>query len=111
MIVSRAVTDPGDEVSYDPYRKPGVSNLLEILASCERDQPDLAALRFSTYAELKAAVAQTIVDVLAPIKKRYGRLLADPGYLESVRRDGAERARDRAARTVHRAKRAIGLMP
>jgi tryptophanyl-tRNA synthetase len=109
--VSRAVTDPGDEVSYDPYRKPGVSNLLEILASCERDQPELAALRFNTYAELKAAVAQTIVDVLAPIQERYSRLLADPGHLESVRRDGAERARDRAARTVHRAKRAIGLMP
>jgi tryptophanyl-tRNA synthetase len=108
--VSRAVTDAGDAVTYDPYRKPGVSNLLEILAACERDQPDVAALRFDTYAELKDAVAQTIVDTLAPVQERYAQLIADPGYLESVRRDGAQRARDRAARTVHRAKRAIGLM-
>jgi tryptophanyl-tRNA synthetase len=109
--VSRAVTDAGDEVTYDPYRKPGVSNLLEILAACERDQPDVAALRFSSYAELKQAVAQAIVDVLGPVRERYGQLLDHPGYLRSVRRDGAQRARDRAARTVHRAKRAIGLMP
>jgi tryptophanyl-tRNA synthetase len=107
--VSRAVTDPGNEVSYDPYRKPGISNLLEIVAGCEGDQPDVAALRFDSYAELKDAVAQTIVDTLNPIQRRYAELLTEPSYLDSVRREGAERARDRAAQTVRRAKYAIGL--
>src|SRR6185369_17645127 len=47
--VGRAVTDPGTDIVYDRDRKPGVSNLLEILAGCERDQPDVVALRFASY--------------------------------------------------------------
>jgi tryptophanyl-tRNA synthetase len=109
--VARAVTDVDGQVSYDPYRKPGVSNLLQILAACERDQPDVTALRFPSYAQLKDAVAQTIVDILAPIQDRYRHLMADPHYLRTVRDDSAQRVQDRAARTVHRAKRAIGLLP
>jgi tryptophanyl-tRNA synthetase len=107
--VNQAVTDADGIVLYDPYRKPGVSNLLDILAACERDQPDIAALRFTSYAELKEAVTDTIVDTLRPIQHGYARLLADRGYLADVRRDGADRARDRAATTVHRARAAIGL--
>jgi len=107
--VARAVTDADGEVVYDPYRKPGVSNLLEILAACERDEPDLTALRFASYGELKDATAQAIVDTLAPVRSRYAELLADPDYLSRVRREGAERARERAAATVERAKQAIGL--
>ena len=75
--VGRAVTDAGGEVAYDPYRKPGVSNLLEILAACERDQPDVAALRFRNYGELKEALTQTIVDTLradpAALRRADGR--------------------------------------
>jgi tryptophanyl-tRNA synthetase len=108
--VSRAVTDAGTDVVYDPARKPGVSNLLEILAGCERDQPDAVALRFTGYGELKEAVAQSIVDTIGPVRQRYAELVADPAHLAAVRRDGTERARDRAAATVHRAKNAIGLL-
>ncbi len=107
--VSRAVTDGGSEVSYDPYRKPGVSNLLEILAACERDQPDVTALRFASYTELKEALTAAVVDTLAPVQRRYAELMADRTYLDEVRRHGSERARDRAQQTVHRAKHAIGL--
>jgi tryptophanyl-tRNA synthetase len=107
--VSRAVTDAGTDVVYDPDHRPGVSNLLEILAACQHDQPDTAALRFSSYAELKEAVTDSIVDTLRPVRERYAELVADPGHLAAVRRDGTERARDRAAATVHRAKLAIGL--
>jgi len=107
--VNQAVTDADATVLYDPYRKPGVSNLLDILAACERDQPDIAALRFTSYAELKEAVTDTIVDTLRPIQHSYARLLADRAYLAEVRRAGADRAGDRAAITVQRARAAIGL--
>ncbi len=107
--VARAVTDPHGQVLYDPRRKPGVSNLLEILAACERDQPDVAALRFDSYAELKEAVTQAIVDITRPLQERHARLVAEEGYLESVRREGAARCRDRASQTVQRAKFAIGM--
>jgi tryptophanyl-tRNA synthetase len=107
--VSRAVTDGGGDVVYDPYRKPGVSNLLEILAACERDQPDVTALRFASYGELKQALTEAVIDTLAPVQRRYAELVADRTYLDGVRRRGAEQARDRAQQTVHRAKHAIGL--
>ena len=86
-----------------------MSNLLEILAACERDQPDAVALRFSNYGEVKDALATAVQAALAPIQERYAELAADPSQLDQVRRDGADRARDRAARTVSRAKHAIGL--
>ena len=82
-----------------------MSNLLEILAACERDQPDVAALRFAQLRRAEGGADQTIVDTLAPIQRRYAELRADRGYLDQVRRDGAERARDRAAGR-HRAKQA-----
>jgi tryptophanyl-tRNA synthetase len=107
--VSRAVTDLDGEVTYDPYHKPGLANLLEILASCDGERPDAVAPRFRTYAEVKGALAETIVDILRPIQSRHADLAADPGHLDSVRREGAARARDRAAQTVGRAKHAIGL--
>ena len=107
--VSRAVTDSGSDVVYDPHRKPGVSNLLEILAACEREQPDITALRFASYGELKEALTEALVDTLAPLQRRFAELVADRTYLDEVRRAGAERASDRAQQTVQRAKHAIGL--
>jgi tryptophanyl-tRNA synthetase len=107
--VSRAVTDEGTRVVYDPDRKPGVSNLLEILAACTGDQPDVAALLYDSYSQLKAAVTESIVDILAPVRTRYAELAADPGEVSRIRRAGAAAARERASATVARAKFAIGL--
>jgi tryptophanyl-tRNA synthetase len=119
--VSRAVTDTDTEVAYDPHRRPGVANLLEILAACENAQPTVVATRFASYADLKEAVSEAIVDILRPVRHRYDEIvaqsatLADPtnvagsDFLDMVRRSGAERARERASRTLRRAKYAIGL--
>jgi tryptophanyl-tRNA synthetase len=107
--VSRAVTDAHAGVVYDPQRRPAVANLLEILAACQRDDPASVAARFDSYASLKEALAEAIVDTLAPVQRRYAQLSADRGYLDTVRRQGAARVRDHAARTVARAKHAIGL--
>jgi tryptophanyl-tRNA synthetase len=107
--VSRAMTDSVGVVTYDPTRKPGVSNLLEILAACERAEPEAVASRFTSYAQLKEALTEGIVETLAPIQRRYAELVADRSTLEEIRRQGARRVRDRARDTVDRAKHAIGL--
>ena len=107
--VARAMTDAEGDVHYDPDHKPGVSNLLEIIAACEADEPDTVALRFRDYAELKDGVVAAIDRVLAPVRSRYAELITDPTGLADIRRDGAERACDRAGQTLARAKRAIGL--
>jgi tryptophanyl-tRNA synthetase len=60
---------------------------------------------------LKKDTAEAVVEVLRPVQERHKELCADPGYLEGVLRDGAERARGMARPTVDAAYRAIGLLP
>lgn len=107
--VLRAVTDPGREVRYDPEGQPGVSNLLDILAACVGDFPRVLAPLFTSYGELKTAVADSVVSLLRPVRERYRDLAADPDAASEILRNGAERARGRAAATVARAERALGL--
>ncbi|MGN6246074.1 MAG: tryptophan--tRNA ligase [Motilibacteraceae bacterium] len=107
--VARAVTDSRSEVRYDPERQPGVANLLEILAACSEGDPAYLAAQLDSYAELKDAVAETVVAVLAPLQERYAGLAADPAVLDDVLAQGRDRARERAAATLRRARAAIGL--
>ncbi|HKE66376.1 MAG TPA: tryptophan--tRNA ligase [Micromonosporaceae bacterium] len=107
--VRRAVTDLDGDVRYDPVGKPGVANLLAILAACT-GTADPTQLRLDSYADLKAAVTDAVITTLAPIQVRYAELAKDPRRLRAVLRSGAERARVRAAATVRRASDAIGLL-
>lgn len=109
--IKRAVTDGGQEVAYDPVTKPGVSNLLEILAACTGAEPAAVASDHPSYGQLKAAAAAAVIDTLAPLQRRYRELARDRDHVRGALASGAERARERAAATVVRARRAIGLLP
>ncbi len=109
--VMRAVTDTGSEVVYDAQRKPGISNLLAILASCTSDEHERLAQLFDRYGELKEAVADAVVPALTPVRQRYIELARDPEYVRAVLRAGANRAREQAGEKVRQAKAAIGLLP
>ena len=108
--VARAVTDSGRDVVYDPAGRPGVANLLTILAACTGRTPAAAAGPLATYRELKEAVAEAVIAVLGPLQERYSGISADPGQLCAIARDGAARAQDLAAPTLARARNAIGLL-
>ncbi len=90
----RAVTDSGSEVRSGPD-KPGVTNLIEILAAVRGLQPAQVEheLRDARYGDLKGAVAAAVVDYLAPTRERYAQLRADEEELERILAAGAERAR------------------
>jgi tryptophanyl-tRNA synthetase len=62
--VMRAVTDADGEVAYDPECKPGVSNLLAILAACTGQEPAAVAGQFGRYGDLKQAVADAVAATL-----------------------------------------------
>lgn len=109
--VMRAVTDSGREVVYDRAAQPGVANLLEILAACTGGNPSELSGVYESYGALKSATAEAVVEVLRPVRERHRELCADPGYVEGVLRDGAERARAMARPVVDAAYRAIGLLP
>jgi tryptophanyl-tRNA synthetase len=105
-----AVTDSGSEVRRDP-EKPGVSNLIEILAAVRGAEPAAieAELAEARYGELKAAVAAAVVDYLAPVRERYQELRADERALESILEDGAARARVIAAQTLADVRERMGV--
>ncbi|MFF4227500.1 tryptophan--tRNA ligase [Streptomyces abikoensis] len=115
--VMRAVTDSGSEVVHDREARPGVANLLEILAACTQAAgdggggPAELAARYSSYGALKKDTADAVVETLRPIRDRHAELCADPGYVDEVLRAGAERARGLAKPTVDAAYEAIGLLP
>lgn len=107
--IRRAVTDNDGEVRYDPVRKPGLSNLIDILAALRDADPRLLATEFTGYAQLKAACTEAVVTELDPIRRRHDELLGDPAELDRLLQGGAARARETAAPVLERARRAIGL--
>jgi tryptophanyl-tRNA synthetase len=109
----RAVTDSGSEIVRSP-EKPGVANLIEVLAvargvSSEEVEHDLRDAR--GYGDLKAAVADAVVTMLAPVRERYHDIRADQARLEAVLAAGAERARTMAHETLHDVRGAMGVGP
>ncbi|MFZ9398374.1 MAG: tryptophan--tRNA ligase, partial [Ilumatobacteraceae bacterium] len=107
----RAVTDSESEVRFDRATKPGVSNLLEILAACTGRTPDAVAADYTQYGPLKNDTGEAVVAVLGPIQERYRELLADRAELARLLRVGADKARGVASRTLERAYTNIGLLP
>ena len=107
----RAVTDADGEVRVDRQAKPGVTNLLDVLAACTGESPDVLAGKYTQYGPLKADVGAAVVELLEPVQARYRELVADPGEIARLLRVGAERAQPRAAATLTRAREAVGLTP
>jgi tryptophanyl-tRNA synthetase len=110
--VARAVTDseggPG-AVRYDPSVKPGVSNLLDILATCAGCSIEDAVAQASAYGLLKKQVTEAVLGVLEPLQRRYAELAADPDYVEKVFAEGEERCRAQTEPVLAAAREAMGL--
>jgi tryptophanyl-tRNA synthetase len=107
-----AVTDSGSEVVRAPD-KPGISNLIEILAVIRGVAPEDVEREFEgrRYGEFKGAVADAVAGYLAPTRERYDEIRADEAQLERVLAEGAERARAIASDTLHDVRRAMGVGP
>ena len=110
--VKNAVTDSGRDVVRAP-EKPGVSNLIEVLAVIREIDSAEVEREFdgAGYGPLKQAVADAIVEYLAPVRARYAELRADEGALESVLAEGAERARSIARGTLADVRERMGVGP
>ena len=106
----RAVTDSDGEVRFDRTEKPGVSNLIEILAACTSRTPQQVAAEYTQYGPLKADAGEAVVEILAPIQHRYHELMGDKAELSRLLRMGAEKARAVASATLERTYNNIGLL-
>jgi tryptophanyl-tRNA synthetase len=109
--VRKAVTDTDGEMRYDRAAKPGLANLLELLAAATERTPVEVAGHYERYGDLKNDVAGALCALLAPIRQRRAALEADLPYVQSVLARGAARARGVASATYTRAADAMGLWP
>ncbi len=99
--VGSAVTDSGREVRRGPD-KAGIANLIDILAVARGSDPEAIEREFegAGYGDFKGAVAEGVVELLAPVRERYAELRSDEAALEATLAAGAERARAIAAPVV-----------
>jgi tryptophanyl-tRNA synthetase len=107
----RAVTDSDNEVFYDREKKPGVSNLLDILSSVTGTTQQALAEQYSQYGKLKSDCGDAVVSMLQPIQTKYADLIADPAQLGEMLSVGSLRAETIAQKTLQRVHQAIGMTP
>lgn len=108
----RAVTDSEGGIYRSPD-KPGVTNLIEIYAAVTGTTPEAVESEFAGkgYGDFKPAVGEAVIETLRPIREETERLLADKGYLESLYRQGAEKAAAIANRTLRKVHKKVGFAP
>jgi tryptophanyl-tRNA synthetase len=110
--IARAETDSGREIVRAPD-KPGISNLIEILAVARGVAPEQIERDFegAGYGAFKQAVAEGVVELLAPVRERYAALRADEQGLERSLAEGADRARELAQPVIAEVRAAMGIGP
>ncbi|MCQ3813058.1 MAG: tryptophan--tRNA ligase [Acidimicrobiia bacterium] len=108
--IRSAVTDNESDVRFDVANKPGVSNLLSILAAATDRDPNTVATQYHQYGALKDDTADAVIALLAPFQARFSELEADPAQTSRLLQDGADKARELAASTLRRAKTNIGFL-
>ena len=107
----RAVTDSDNRICR-AEEKPGISNLMNIYSAFTGKSDAEIESEFAGhgYGDFKLAVGETVADALAPTREEFERLMKDKGYLESVMKQGAERAGYVARRTLSKVYRKIGFV-
>ena len=102
--IKSAVTDMDNPplVAFDWDKKPGISNLLELMsAATGREIPELVEhFKGSMYGSFKSEVGAAVVALLEPIQQRYREIRNDEGYMQEIFEQGAAKAAERAAKTL-----------
>lgn len=107
-----AVTDSYLGITFDPVNRPGVSNVVTILATCTKRNPDEVAELYASkgHAQLKADTAEAVEALLRQPREEFMRLKAETKYLEEITKDGATRAREISEATMALVRSQIGLV-
>jgi tryptophanyl-tRNA synthetase len=117
--IKKAVTDGEPMITFDPEKRPGVSNLLSIMAALGSFQgstssPEEIATMLNREhggkgSALKAAVSDVIVQTMRPIREEFNRIKSDVGYLTEVEGIGREKARRKAGETMVQVRKLVGF--
>ena len=104
-----SVTDSENVIKYDQIKKPGISNLIEIYASINNKEISDTEKEFQNaqYGEFKIAVAETVIDYLTPIRKRFNELTSKD--IEEIVEKNINLAKDSAQETIKEVEDALGI--
>lgn len=112
--IKRAVTDSDEQarIYFNPEEKPGVSNLLTLLSLATGKSIDALVPEYEDkmYGHLKGDVADAVVSLVEPIQQQFHTLRNDRAYLDSVMKDGAAKASEKAAVTLQKVYEAVGFI-
>jgi tryptophanyl-tRNA synthetase len=109
--LARAVTDSGSAVTYEPHKKPGLANLIEMYAALSHMEPAMVAREFAgeKYAVLKTRLAELVAAHFEDFRKKKKALLAEPAKLAKILADGSARAAHVAEKKMAEVKERVGL--
>jgi tryptophanyl-tRNA synthetase len=108
--IMRATTDSQRDIVFDESR-PGIFNLLTIYQTITGESRNDIENRFhgKGYSDFKKALGELVVETLRPVQKRYAEITADPVYLESILKKGADKATPIARKKLAQVRERIGL--
>lgn len=111
--IKRCKTDPVKGLTFDDPERPECDNLLSLymLLSGKTKEAVAAECQDMGWGQFKPLLADATVEALRPIQERYQQLMTEPGYLDSVLREGQEKASAIAQQTLSRVKDALGYLP
>ena len=112
--IRSAVTDNDGEIRYDKENKPGVSNLLVIQSSLTGESVDKIVEGYQNsgagYGDLKKDTAEALEAFTTPLRATFDEYMNDRAQLEQVLAEGADRAREIAARTISQVYENVGFL-
>jgi len=109
--IMRATTDSLNKIAFDRENQPGVYNLLNIYQAITGDSEEKTIAEFDGkgYGNLKKTVAELVIATVEPIQQRYHQMAADPGYIDQILQEGADRIRPIAENRLQVTQERMGL--
>jgi tryptophanyl-tRNA synthetase len=111
--IKRCKTDPIKGLTFDDPERPECNNLLTLytLLSGKTKEEVAAECQDMGWGQFKPLLAETAIAALKPIQDKYKEIVSEKGYLDSVLKEGSQKAESVADRTVSRVRKALGFLP
>lgn len=110
--IKKAKTDSITEINYDQVRRPEISNLIDIYSTLASISAETIVNQYnmSGFAKFKSDLAELLIAKLTPITHKYNELMKNQDYLVTILNNGADEARQQAAKTVSNIKELFGFI-
>ncbi len=110
-LIKRAKTDSERRIAYDPANRPEVANLLMLISLCTGEEPNAIAEQIGDGGGgmLKKMLTEALNEALRPLRAKRAELEKEPEYIRQTLRDGAQKAREIAERTLNEVRSVMNM--